>query len=115
MQESWNLKLQNEGMREEQIKQALNHSKIELGIFLSYYFKMEGAVAENCGLVGEIEFKDSDKGKFTIEFDLVHFNACLNIHDIQKDQMEIKFEVDDAQQEMKLMGPYWPERGMDEL
>ena len=115
MQEFWNLKLGKEATGEDQIRQALLEKKLELGIFLSYYFKKEGAVAENCELNGPITFSDGKSGNFTIDFDLVHFNACLNIHVDQKDSMEIKFEIDEALHEIKLIGPYWPEREMDEL
>lgn len=100
---------------DQQFKIALKASKLELGIFLSYYFKKDGAVAENCELVGSIDYLEDNKGKFTVAFDLVHYNACLNIHDNHKDQMEINFVVEKGLQKIKLIGPYWPERELDDI
>lgn len=114
MQETWTLELpQTEKSRSEQIKLALADNEKELGIFLSYYFKKEGALAENVDLISEINLKDQISGDFILEFDLVHFNACLAIHEQKRDQMKITYEIDGEQ--LNLKGPYWPEREMDEI
>ena len=114
MQETWMLNLPNSDKHtSDDLKQVLKSNKKDLGIFLSYYFKKEGALAENVDLGSEINFKDQSTGEFDLEFDLVHFNACLAIHEQKRDQMKITFEIGNNQ--LILKGPYWPERGMDEI
>ncbi len=114
MQETWTIKLHKSEKSDPQtIRQVLADNQKELGIFLSYYFKKEGALAEKVDLSSEISFKDDYSGNFTLEFDLVHFNACLAIHEQNRDEMKITFEIEDDK--LNLKGPYWPERGMDEI
>jgi hypothetical protein len=114
MQETWTLKLpKSEKALSDQIEQLLIDKQKELGIFLSYYFKRDGALAEKVDLNSEINFIDQISGNFILEFDLVHFNACLAIHEQKRDQMKITFEI--AEDKLNLKGPYWPERGMDEI
>lgn len=50
-----------------------------------------------------------------LDFDLVYFNTCLNIHEQKRDEMPIQFEFDPLFQNLTLIGPYWPEREMDEI
>ncbi|MCH6200770.1 hypothetical protein MMU07_14385 [Aquiflexum sp. LQ15W] len=50
-----------------------------------------------------------------LDFDLVHFNAYLNIHEQKRDKMDVQFEFDPLFQNLTLTGPYWPEREMDEI
>lgn len=114
MQETWTLEIpKSEKSHSDQIKQILNDNSKELGIFLSYYFKKEGALVEKVDLSSDFNFKDQSSGDFTLEFDLVHFNACLAIHEQKRDQIKVTFEVVDNKLELK--GPYWPEREMDEI
>ncbi|MEB2784136.1 hypothetical protein [Algoriphagus persicinus] len=114
MQETWTLSLpKSDQSISDQIKRALTDNKKELGIFLSYYFKKEGALTEKVDLHSEINLKDQSSGDFELEFDLVHFNACLAIHEQKRDQIKITFEIEDHK--LTLKGPYWPERGMDEI
>ncbi len=114
MQETWTLTLPNSGkLTSEVIKQVLAENKKDLGIFLSYYFKKEGALAEHVNLGSDIIFQGHNSGSFTLSFDLVHFNACLAIHEQKRDQMNINFKIEDGR--LDLTGPYWPERGMDEI
>lgn len=114
MQETWKLTLPKpEIPSSEELKQILVTHQKELGIFLSYYFKKEGALAEKVVLGSGINFGDQRSGGFILEFDLVHFNACLSIHEQKCDQMKITFEIDGGQ--LILTGPNWPEREMDEI
>lgn len=114
MQETWTLQLpQSKKSLSEQIMQVLAANEKDLGIFLSYYFKSDGALAEKVNLASDINFKDNITGSFTLDFDLVHFNACLAIHEQQRDSMNITFEIENN--ELNLKGAYWPERGMDEI
>ncbi|WP_339755399.1 hypothetical protein [Algoriphagus aquimarinus] len=114
MQETWTLTLPStEKPTSQELKQVLTVNEKDLGIFLSYYFKKEGALAEKVNLGSEINFKDESSGDFELEFDLVHYNACLAIHDQKRDQMKITFEIENDK--LNLKGPYWPEREMDEI
>jgi len=116
MQEYWLFKLdQIHHSLETLIQDVLEKERKELGIFLSYYFKREGGITENVALKGEINFTSELQGNFFLDFDLVHFNACLNIHDTKRDQIKIDFEISRDKKELKLTGPYFPERGMDEI
>lgn len=118
MQESWEFKLPKktiEQRSENFIRSILEDNKKELGIFLSYYYKREGAVAENVIMEGSIDFITTLTGKFTVVFDLVHFNACLNIHEQKKEKMDLDFEIKREKSILHLKGPYWPEREMDEI
>lgn len=114
MQETWTITLpSSEKPTSEELKQVLIENEKDLGIFLSYYFKKEGALAEKVNLGSEINFKDITSGDFELEFDLIHFNACLAIHEQKRDIMKITFEI--ADRNLNLKGPYWPEREMDEI
>lgn len=116
MQETWLFKIdRNHYTLETLIQDILKKERKELGIFLSYYFKREGAITENVALKGEINFNSKLQGNFLLDFDLVHFNACLNIHDTKRDEIKVNFELSEDIQELKLIGPYFPERGMDEI
>ncbi|GAB2611018.1 hypothetical protein [Belliella aquatica] len=116
MQETWLFKIeQNHSSLENLIQDVLEKERKDLGIFLSYYFKREGAVTENVALRGEIDFTSELQGNFILDFDLVHFNACLNIHDTKRDEIKVDFELSIDMKELKLIGPYFPERGMDEI
>lgn len=88
--------------------------KAELGIFLSYYFRAEGAVAENVSLQSH-HSESATKGTLKVRFDLVHFNACLNIHEQGRESMELRYEVFPRERELLLTGPFWPEREPDGL
>jgi len=114
MQETWTLTLpKSEHPTSDKIKEAISRNEKDLGIFLSYYFKQEGALAEKVNLGSELNFSSESAGDFELEFDLVHFNACLAIHEQKRDRMKITFEIDDNK--LNIKGPYWPEREMDEI
>ena len=118
MQESWEfsvpLHLQTKDLEELLISLLVENEK-ELGIFLSYYFKKEGAVAEKVQLETPPQFKEKFNGNIWVSFDLVYFNACLNIHEQNRDKIELGFEFSEDLSYLKLIGPYWPEREMDEI
>jgi hypothetical protein len=118
MQESWKfsvpLHLQTKDLEQLLISLLVENEK-EMGIFLSYYFKKEGAVAEKVQLETPPQFKEKFKGIIWVSFDLVYFNACLNIHEQNRDKMELGFEFSEDLSALKLIGPYWPEREMDEI
>jgi hypothetical protein len=118
MQETWDITLPaspDVKNPEEALREALQANRKEIGILLSYHFKGEGAIAENVEVKDNITFADPHHGTFKVEFDLVYFNACLNIHEQQKDSLEIIFETDKGFKNLKLICPDRPERGMDEI
>lgn len=115
MQETWTFNFSKSQQNESGLIDLLQTQEKELGIFLSYYYKKEGAVAENVRLKGKPEFESKLKGNFTLEFELVHFNACLAIHEQQKEEMIISFVFDPSLEKLILTGAYWPSREMDEI
>lgn len=115
MQESWTFDFPKTQSVANQLIQTLEIQQKELGIFISYYYKKEGAVAEKVELLGQPEFLNQLHGKLTLGFDLVHFNACLAIHDQAKEKMDLTFEIDPEKEKLKLIGAYWPSREMDEI
>lgn len=115
MQESWTFDFPLSQNPKEDLKALFVSNEKELGIFLSYYFKKEGAVAEKVKLKSGPEFDSMTTGAFLLDFDLVNFNACLAIHEKAKAEIKISFEIDENNQKVKLKGPYWPSREMDEI
>jgi len=110
MQEKWSFKFE-----EENIEEFLKKEERDLGIFLSYYFKQEGAIVEKVILKDQVEFLTNVSGNLVLEFDLVHFNACLAINEQKREQIKVDFVIDKKANQLTLIGPYWPERGVDEI
>jgi hypothetical protein len=115
MQETWIFDFPPSQDPKGDLEILLSQKEKELGIFLSYYFKKEGAVTEKVKLKLSPEFESKTAGVLVLSFDLVHFNACLAIHEQAREEMKIRFEIDEANEKVKLTGAYWPERGMDEI
>ncbi len=95
--------------------QLMQDNAKNIGIFLSYYFKKQGAVVENVIVQGDPFFREENSGSIRVAFDLIFYNACLNIHEKEKDQMELDFDLQIPKSQIILRGPYWPEREMDEI
>lgn len=117
MLETWKLagidfKRLGEPASDNGMAQLLLERSREMGIFLSYYYRSEGAVVENVSMATHKTVTPS-RGKLTVRFDLVHFNACLNIHEEGKETMELDYEAFPDKGELFLTGPYWPEREPD--
>lgn len=118
MQETWKFDIsrsEGDGSLDRLIQETLLKNKKDLGVFLSYYYKKEGALTENVRVNGPINFLNECKGDFLVDFELIHFNACLNIHEQNREKMKIQFEIDLDSNQLILTGPYWPEREMDEI
>jgi hypothetical protein len=115
MQETWTFDFPFSQNPKEDLETLLAEKERELGIFLSYYYKKEGAVTENVKLKLGPEFESNTMGSMVLDFDLVHFNACLAIHEQVREEMKIRFEIDPKAQKIKLIGAYWPSREMDEI
>jgi hypothetical protein len=54
-------------------------------------------------------------GKISVSFELVHFNACLNINETNTKQLRLSYEISENGTELTLTGPNWPEREPDEI
>lgn len=115
MQETWAFDFPFDSITEQSISKLLCEKEMDLGIFLSYYYKKQGAVAENVKLKSGPHFSSRTSGSLILDFDLVFFNACLAIHEQERDSVQVQFEIDEASSKLNLIGPYWPERGMDEI
>ena len=115
MQETWTFDFSPTLNSKEDLEKLLAEKEQELGIFLSYYYKKEGAVTEKVRLKIEPEFESNIAGSMVLDFDLVYFNACLAIHEQVREEMKIRFEIDPKAQKIKLIGAYWPSREMDEI
>ena len=115
MQETWTLDYPKSQIKDDSLSSFLKAKKKDLGIFLSYYYKKDGAVAEDVNLKTEPQFSGSNSGSFEVDFSLVHFNACLAIHEQVRESLKIDFEFDSKSSKLKLIGPYWPSREMDEI
>lgn len=114
MQENWTFKC-TPLCNEKELKEILANSQKELDTFISYYFKKEGAVAEKVKIKGGIDFINNTEGTLVLDFDLIFFNACLNIHEKERDTMKINFIIDQSKKELNLKGEYWPEREIDDI
>ncbi|OYX22607.1 MAG: hypothetical protein B7Z16_04120 [Algoriphagus sp. 32-45-6] len=115
MQESWTFDFPFSQNPKEDLERLLAEKEQELGIFLSYYYKKEGAVTEKVKLKSGPEFESITTGSMVLDFDLVHFNACLAIHEQAREEIKIAFEIDQVKNKLRLTGPYWPIREMDEI
>ena len=115
MQESWTFDFPKTDSPAKQLENLLLENEKDLGIFLSYYFKKQGAVTEKVKLKGVQEFTSPKTGKFTLDFDLIYFNACLAINEQEREEMIMTFEIDELNQKLKLIGAFWPSRDMDEI
>ena len=115
MQHIWIFNNQVSFSSGEYFKELFDQKQIELGIFLSYYYKKNGAVAENVTLKSDPEFESETSGSLVFEFDLVHFNSCLAIHEKAHEEFKVSYKIDIENQQLKLIGPAWPGREMDEI
>ncbi|AMQ57163.1 hypothetical protein [Algoriphagus sanaruensis] len=115
MQETWTFDFVPTEKMDQDLVHLISKKEKELGIFLTYYFKKEGAVVEKVRLFGSPEFESKFKGVIKLEFDLVFFNACLAISENNTETIKINFEIEPEIQKIILTGPYWPSREMDEI
>lgn len=122
MQQHWEfdignstLSRQSSFLKKDEIVSFLQNEQRALDIFLSYYCKSEGAIAENTEITGEFTLDENQRGNFKVKYDKIHYNACLNIHEQEKDEMELNFLIDPENLILKLTGPDWPERDTDDI
>ena len=115
MQESWSFELPNCTTLPEGIEVVIQLKQIELGIFLSYYYKKGGAVVENVSQASETQFTSPISGSLTVAFDLIYFNACRDIHQQERGEMDLQVTWDEGKRILRLQGEYWPTRDGDEI
>ena len=115
MQETWTFDFLPTQNAKSDLRTLLSQKEKELGIFLSYYYKKDGAVAEKVKLKSGPEFESNTTGWLVLDFDLVYFNACLDINEQAREEMKITFEIDETNQKVKFTGAFWPSREMDEI
>ncbi|SNS46371.1 hypothetical protein SAMN06295967_11049 [Belliella buryatensis] len=116
MQEIWKFPiLRNDQSisKEDKIEHLVESNSKDLGIMLSYYFKSEGAVVEKVEISKGPFFLSEHAGHVILKFHVVHFNACLNIHEQAQQEMQVDFAIDND--EVTFKGPYIAERGRDEI
>jgi hypothetical protein len=88
----------------------------EVGIYLSYYYRGEGGLVEQVALKDDMVFKSPTTGSLKVNFYVIYYNACLNIHsEDNKDEMTLHFEIDTNREKVKFTGPHWPQREPDEI
>ncbi|MCH7400253.1 hypothetical protein ACFOUP_07175 [Belliella kenyensis] len=98
---------------EDLIKKQVELNQKELGIMLSYYYKSQGAVVEQVKFISTMASMEDNTAKVMLGFAVIHFNACLNIHDQKQERIEIQVKV--VENEITFIGPEIMERGMDEI
>jgi len=111
MQESWAFDFVPTPNPKEDLVKLLTVKEQELGIFLSYYYKKEGAVTEKVKLKTGPEFESNSTGSMVLDFDLVHFNACLAIHEQAREEMKVRFEIDESNQKNQIVWSLLAEPG----
>ncbi len=115
MQESWSFELPNCTTLQDSLEAVMLLKQIELGIFLSYYYKKGGAVVEKVSQASELRFTSPLSGTLRVTFDLVYFNACKDIHQQERGEMELQVNWDGGKRNLRLQGEYWPTRDGDEI
>lgn len=118
MQEKWVFDWQEQdkkGNLKESFDSLFSENAKELAIFLSYYTRSEGAIAENVRLLEMEEPLSPQEGSLWLGFQKVFYNACLNIHETDPDKMLVRYLIDPSEGKLVLTGPDVPEREPDEL
>jgi hypothetical protein len=115
MQESWSFELPKCTTLPEGLEVVMQLKQIELGIFLSYYYKKGGAVVEKVSQASETQFTSHISGTLSVAFDLIYFNACRDIHQQERGEMELQVIWDEGKKILRLQGEDWPTRDGDEI
>lgn len=115
MQESWTFDFPFDSPSSEAWSWLFQTQQRELGIFLSYYYKKQGAVVEKVKLTTAPQLNSLVSGTLSLEFELVYFNACQDLHETQSEEMKLNFQFDIAKKTLYLLGAFWPSREPDEI
>ena len=115
MQESWTFDFPFDSPSSETWSWLFQTQQRDLGIFLSYYYKRQGAVVEKVQLKTAPQLDSQNSGTLCLSFELVYFNACQDLHETQSEEMKLSFQFDAAKKTLNLVGAYWPTREPDEI
>jgi hypothetical protein len=115
MQESWTFDFPFNTPSSEAWSWLIQTQQRDLGIFLSYYFKRQGAVVEKVQLKTVPQLDSQNSGTLCLSFELVYFNACQDLHETQAEEMKLSFQFDAAKKTLNLVGAYWSSREPDEI
>jgi hypothetical protein len=115
MQESWTFDFPFDTPSSEAWSWLIQTKQRELGIFLSYYYKRQGAVVEKVKMMTAPQLDSPDSGTLCLGFELVYFNACQDLHETQSEEMKLSFQFDPGKKLLNLVGAYWPSREPDEI
>ena len=115
MQESWTFDFPFDKPSSEAWSWLIQTKQRDLGIFLSFYYKRQGAVVEKVQLKTAPQMYSPDSGTLCLSFELVYFNACQDLHEIQSEEMKLNFQFDPGKKTLNLVGAYWPSREPDEF
>lgn len=115
MQESWTFDFPFDTPSSEAWSWLIQTHQRDLGIFLSYYYKSQGAVVEKVHLKTNPLLDSQYSGTLCLGFVLVYFNACQDLHETQVEEMKLNIQFDEAKKILNLDGPFWPVREMDEI
>lgn len=120
MQETWKLTKLNPPDLEQKglvfwFNDVMDLNCREIGIFLSYYYRKDGAIVEKVRLIPPATDLTEMNGSISVSFELVYFNACLNIHETTKDKLDLAYSISTDGTILTLTGPNWPEREPDEI
>ena len=81
MQESWTFEFPFDKLTSEAWSWLIQTQQRDLGIFLSYYYKRQGAVVEKVQLMTFPQLDSQDTGTLSLRFEFVYFNACQDLHE----------------------------------
>lgn len=115
MQESWTFDFPFDSPSSEAWSWLFQTQQRDLGIFLSYYYKRQGAVVEKVQLKTDPQLDSQNSGTLCLSFELVYFNACQYLHETQSEEMKLSFQFDPGKKLLNLVGAYWPSRESDEI
>lgn len=115
MQESWSFDFPFYTPSSEAWSWLVQTQQRDLGIFLSYYYKRQGAVVEKVQLKTPPQLDSQNSGTLCLCFELVYFNACQDLHETQSEEMKLSFQFDADNKTLNLLGAYWPSREPDEI
>ena len=115
MQESWTFDFSFDRPSSDRWSWLILNQQRDLGIFLSYYYKRQGAVVEKVQLKTAPQLDSQNSGTLCLSFELVYFNACQDLHETQTEEMKLSFQFDADRKTLNLLGAYWPSREPDEI
>ena len=115
MQEFWTFDFPFDRLSSEAWSWLIQTKQRDLGIFLSYYYKRQGAVVEKVKLITIPQLDSPYSVTLSLGFEVVYFNACQDLHETQAEVMNLSYQFDAAKKTLILVGAYWPSREPDEI